>query len=66
VLGTVIIMPATVSSQAARSAARSTSPFSSEGNSTTSSPAMETVAGLVPWALFGTRILVRLLSPRSR
>ena len=53
VLGTVIIIPATVSSQAARSASRLTSPFSSDGSSTTCKPAIETVAGLVPCALFG-------------
>ena len=47
-------------------ASRSTSPLSSEGSSTTDNPAMETVAGFVPCALFGTRILVRFVSPRSR
>jgi len=66
VLGLVIINPTTVSSQAALSDFRSTFPRSSEGISSTSNPLIVVLAGLVPCALSGMRILVRFVSPRSR
>ncbi len=69
VLGLVSIMPARCapcSWQADSSAARSTFPRASEGISTTRSPTMAEVAGLVPCAESGTKTTLRALSPRSR
>ena len=63
VFGLVIIRPAVSGPTAARSASRSQLPRASEGMVTTSKPAITAVAGLVPWAESGTRILVRPVSP---
>ncbi len=49
VFGLVIMMPATVSSQAMRTASRSILPRASEGSSSAVKPAMVVEAGLVPW-----------------
>ncbi|MPN62109.1 hypothetical protein SDC9_209856 [bioreactor metagenome] len=58
-------MPATVSSSAARNASTSTQPSARLLILTTVKPAMAALAGLVPWALSGTSILTRWLSPRA-
>ncbi len=48
------------------SVSRSTLPRASDGTVTTLKPAIAAVAGLVPWAESGTRILVsRAVSPRA-
>jgi hypothetical protein len=68
VLGLVIIRPAICGPRSAttwRSAARSMLPRASDGSSITSSPAMVTVAGLVPWAELGISTWLRPASPRA-
>ena len=53
------MMPATVSSQAASTASRSTLPRASLGSSTAMKPAIVAEAGLVPWAESGMRMRLR-------
>ena len=65
VFGLVSIMPRTVSSHAALSAARSTLPRASDGICTICSPIMPAEAGFVPCAESGISILIRLASPRD-
>ena len=64
--GFVIITAAVRGPSAARKAARSTPPSGADGIETVLKPAIEAVAGLVPWAESGTRTSVRSVSPRLR
>ena len=66
VLGSVIMSPARSGVAARRSASRSSSPRAVDGTSTTSYPAIDADAGLVPCALSGMRMTLRWSSPRDR
>ena len=60
----VIITAAVRGPRAAVKAAMSTPPSGADGIVTVRKPAIEAVAGLVPWAESGTRTSVRSKSPR--
>ena len=64
--GFVIMIAAVRGPRAARNASRSTPPSGAEVMLTVRKPAMEAVAGFVPWAESGIRTSVRSRSPRAR
>ena len=64
--GFVIITAAVRGPRAARKASTSTPPSRADGIVIVRYPAMEAVAGFVPWLLSGTSTSSRSVSPRSR
>ncbi len=64
--GFVIMTAAVRGPRAARKASTSTPPSAAEGIVMVLNPAIEAVAGFVPWLESGTRTSSRSVSPRAR